>query len=94
MILGVRVVAEHLDQPRAVLRAAAGERVGLHRGVRIGIGVLRDFHGVDGVALSVPSVVSASGADPIHETQFDHQELELLHRSATALREVVDSLRE
>ena len=55
--------------------------------------VLHDFHGVDRVALSVPSVVSASGASPIRETQFDHQERELLHRSGTALREVADSLR-
>lgn len=55
--------------------------------------VLRDFHGVDGVALSVPSVVSAAGALPIRETQFAPDELELLHRSATALRDVADSLR-
>ncbi len=55
--------------------------------------VLRDFHGVDGIALSVPSVVSAAGAVPIRETQFAHSELDLLHRSATALREVADSLR-
>jgi L-lactate dehydrogenase len=55
--------------------------------------LLRDFHGVDGVALSVPSVVSAAGAVPIRETQFDSRELELFHRSADALREVADSLR-
>ncbi|MGN8553110.1 UNVERIFIED_CONTAM: L-lactate dehydrogenase [Microbacterium sp. SLM126] len=55
--------------------------------------VLRDFHGVDGVALSVPSVVSAAGAVPIRETQFSASELELFHRSADALREVIDSLR-
>lgn len=55
--------------------------------------VLRDFHGVDGVALSVPSVVSAAGATPIRETQFDTRELELFHASADALRQVADSLR-
>ena len=55
--------------------------------------VLHDFHGVDGVALSVPSVVSAAGAVPVRETQFDSRELDLLHRSAGALREVADSLR-
>jgi L-lactate dehydrogenase len=55
--------------------------------------VLRDFHGVDGVALSVPSVVSATGARPVAETRFDDRETELFHRSATALREVADSLR-
>ena len=55
--------------------------------------VLRDFHGVDGVALSVPSVVSATGAVPVRETQFDDRELDLFHRSADALRQVADSLR-
>ena len=55
--------------------------------------VLHDFHDVSGVALSVPSIVSAAGAMPIRETPFDHTELELLHRSATALREVAASLR-
>ena len=55
--------------------------------------VLRDFHGVDGVALSVPSIVSAAGAVPIRETQFSPSELELFHRSAAALSEVADSLR-
>ena len=44
--------------------------------------VLHDFHGVDGVALSVPSIVSAAGAVPIRETQFAPNELELFHRSA------------
>ncbi len=55
--------------------------------------VLHDFHGVDGVALSVPSIVSAAGAVPIRQTQFAADELELFHRSADALREVADSLR-
>jgi L-lactate dehydrogenase len=55
--------------------------------------VLRDFHGVDGVALSVPSIVSSAGAVPVRETQFDAHELELFHASADALREVADSLR-
>lgn len=55
--------------------------------------VLHDFHGVDGVALSVPSIVSASGAVPIRETPFSPDELELFRRSADALREVADDLR-
>lgn len=55
--------------------------------------VLHDFHGVDGVALSVPSVVSAAGAVPIRETRFDDRELELFHASADALKKVADSLR-
>lgn len=56
--------------------------------------VLQDFHGVSGVALSVPSIVSAAGAVPIPETQFDHEEIELFHRSAEALRAVAESLRD
>jgi L-lactate dehydrogenase len=55
--------------------------------------VLRDFHGVSGVALSVPSIVSATGAVPIPEVQFSPSELGLFHRSAQALSEVADSLR-
>ena len=55
--------------------------------------VLHDFHGVDGVALSVPSIVSSAGAVPIRETTFSASELGLLRRSADALREVADSLR-
>ncbi|GAA2000349.1 L-lactate dehydrogenase [Microbacterium ulmi] len=55
--------------------------------------VLHDFHGVDGVALSVPSIVSATGAVPIRETQFSVSELGLFRRSADALRDVATSLR-
>ncbi|MDY0907868.1 L-lactate dehydrogenase [Microbacterium sp. CFBP9034] len=55
--------------------------------------VLHDFNGVDGVALSVPSVVSAAGARPVRETRFAPNELELFHRSAQALAEVAASLR-
>ena len=56
--------------------------------------VLHDFHGLSGVALSVPSIVSASGAVPIRETQFSPNELGLLRRSADALRDVAASLRD
>lgn len=55
--------------------------------------VLHDYHGIDGVALSVPSVVSASGARPIPQTPFSPSELGLMRRSADALREVAASLR-
>ena len=55
--------------------------------------VLDDFQGVSGVALSVPSIVSASGARPIRETSFAPNELELFHRSADAIRASADSLR-
>jgi L-lactate dehydrogenase len=55
--------------------------------------VLNDYHGISGVALSVPSIVSASGAVPIAETAFNEREFELLRHSAESLREVADSLR-
>ncbi|MFE7067475.1 L-lactate dehydrogenase [Microbacterium sp. NPDC057658] len=56
--------------------------------------VLRDFHGIDGVALSVPSIVSAAGAVPIRTTAFSERELELLRQSADALTAVAASLQE
>ncbi|MBH0117642.1 L-lactate dehydrogenase [Salinibacterium sp. NG253] len=55
--------------------------------------VLTDFHGISGVALSVPCIVSASGAVPIKETTFSETELRLLTESAATLRGVADSLR-
>ncbi|MBA8817152.1 L-lactate dehydrogenase [Microbacterium halimionae] len=55
--------------------------------------VLSNYHGIDGVALSVPSIVSASGATPIHETPFSSNEFELLARSAATLREAATTLR-
>lgn len=54
--------------------------------------VLRDFHGLDGVALSVPSIVSAAGAEPIRATSFSERELEQLRQSADALTAVAGSL--
>ena len=55
--------------------------------------VLHDYHGISGVALSVPSVVSSAGAFPIREAPYSTSELELLRRSADALRGVAESLR-
>nr|WP_274636043.1 L-lactate dehydrogenase [Microbacterium bovistercoris] len=55
--------------------------------------VLDGVQGVSGVALSVPSIVSASGAVPIRETSFSDRERELFARSAGALREAADALR-
>ncbi len=55
--------------------------------------VLHDFHGIDGVALSVPSIVSASGAVPIRATSFSDEELALLRQSADALSAAAGSLR-
>jgi L-lactate dehydrogenase len=55
--------------------------------------VLHDFHGIEGVALSVPSIVGASGAVPIRNTPFSTEEHALLTRSADALSGVLHSLR-
>jgi L-lactate dehydrogenase len=55
--------------------------------------VLHDFHGIDGVALSVPSIVSSAGAVPVRETTFSPSELGLLRRSADTLRQVAENLR-
>lgn len=56
--------------------------------------VLQDFHGITGMALSVPSIVSAKGAVPLAGTPFSDGELTLLRRSADALTTVADSLRD
>jgi L-lactate dehydrogenase len=55
--------------------------------------VLHDFHGIDGIALSVPSIVSAAGAVPVRNTPFSDGELALLRRSADALEAAVGELR-
>ncbi|MFB8190711.1 L-lactate dehydrogenase [Microbacterium sp. NPDC055988] len=55
--------------------------------------VLRDFHGLEGVALSVPSIVSAKGAVPIRNTSFSSEELALLRQSADALQAAAADLR-
>lgn len=55
--------------------------------------VLHDFHGIDGIALSVPSIVSATGAVPVRNTPFSDAELALLRRSADALEAAVGELR-
>jgi len=55
--------------------------------------VLDGYQGVHGMALSVPSVVSARGAVPLSGTPFSDAERALLHRSAEALTAVADSLR-
>ncbi|GAB3599387.1 L-lactate dehydrogenase [Microbacterium tumbae] len=55
--------------------------------------VLHDFHGVDGAALSVPSIVSARGAFPIRSIVFSPDELALLQASAETLEAAAASLR-
>ena len=53
--------------------------------------VLEDYHGVSGVALSVPSVVDAGGVSRVIDVPFSADEKRLLHESADA---VATNLRE
>lgn len=55
--------------------------------------VLQGYHGIDGVALSVPSIVSAAGAVPLQSATYSADELDSLRRSADALTGVAASLR-
>lgn len=54
--------------------------------------VLQGYMGIDGVALSVPSVVSSRGAEPVFTTPFSEEESELLVSSSAELRRVQQSL--
>ncbi|WP_146341041.1 L-lactate dehydrogenase [Nesterenkonia sp. NBAIMH1] len=54
--------------------------------------VLDGFLGIEGTALSIPSVVSAGGAEPVRSTPFSSEEAEQLQASAAALKSVQASL--
>ena len=54
--------------------------------------VLDDFHGISGVALSVPCIVDASGATPIKQTRFDAQEWRQFEASAREMRRAAAEL--
>ena len=54
--------------------------------------VLDDFHGVSGVALSVPCIVDAAGATPIKQTRFDAQEWRQFEASAREMRRAAAEL--
>jgi L-lactate dehydrogenase len=73
-----RIVEAILNDERAVLPVST---------------VLDGVHGVDGVALSVPSIVSAEGAEPIRGFELSAAESEAFQRSATAVREALENLR-
>lgn len=53
--------------------------------------VLSEYHGVDGVALSVPHIVNGDGAFPIREIPFSQREGELFLASAATLAETLIS---
>lgn len=54
--------------------------------------VLTDFHGVSGVALSVPSIVSNAGLERVLHVPMDAQEITMLRRSADALKASLSAL--
>jgi L-lactate dehydrogenase len=76
-LTGARIVEAVLGDERAVMPVST---------------VLRGVYGVDGVALSVPSVVGGDGAVPVAETPFSAEEQLLLQASADAIRTSVDLL--
>jgi L-lactate dehydrogenase len=75
---GARIVEAVLNDEHAVLPVST---------------VLDDYHGIRGVALSVPCIVDRDGARPIVETPFWPGEAQLLTASAEALRSSIASLR-
>jgi len=54
--------------------------------------VLRDYRGIDGIALSVPCVVGANGIERVLSTPMDELEASRLDRSASTLHESLQSL--
>ncbi len=54
--------------------------------------VLDGYHGVSGVALSVPSLVSKNGVERVLDVPMDAQEITMLRRSAATLKESLKSL--
>ncbi|MEY2848098.1 MAG: hypothetical protein RI885_763 [Actinomycetota bacterium] len=56
--------------------------------------VLHSYRGIDGVALSVPSIVGAGGVERVLDVPMDAYEQRLLQRSAEALMASAASVRE
>ena len=54
--------------------------------------VLTDYRGVSGVALSVPSVIDASGIARVIDVPFSAKEQALFEHSAATLRASLDTL--
>jgi L-lactate dehydrogenase len=54
--------------------------------------VLGGLHGIEGVALSVPTLVSGDGAAPLSETPFSDDERRMLRASADAISAAVATL--
>lgn len=54
--------------------------------------VLSGYHGIDGVALSVPSIVDAGGVSRVLDIPFSEAEERSLHASAAAIRRSLHAL--
>lgn len=76
-VSAARIVEAVLNDEHAVLPVAT---------------VLAGVHGIDGVALSIPSVVSAAGAVPISGTPMTPEEEAKLAASAAAIRAALHEL--
>lgn len=70
-LTGARLTEVLMKERRAVLQLSS---------------VLSDYHGISGVALSVPSVVSSLGIERVLDVPLDEREMANLHRSADTLR--------
>lgn len=76
-LAGARIVEAVLNDEHAIMPVST---------------VLGGMHGIDGVALSVPSVVSGDGAVPLSETPFSDDEQRMLRASADAISAAVAML--
>jgi len=54
--------------------------------------MLRGYRDIDGIALSVPSIVGARGVQRVLDVPMDDVEIDLLHRSAEALQRSLHSI--
>lgn len=76
-LAGARIVEAVLADENAVLPVSS---------------VLSGYHGIEGVALSVPSVVGAGGVERVLDVEFDADEERLLQSSASVLKESLSTL--
>ncbi len=74
---GTRIVEAVLRDERAVMQVSS---------------VLEGYRGIDGVALSVPSIVGSGGVERVLDVPMDAVELDQLHASAEALRASATSI--
>ena len=49
-------------------------------------------YGINNIALSVPTIVNSQGVSKILELEIDDEELNLLHKSADALKDILDQI--